>query len=79
MAVKNFPSGQPIVVAVHGRVLQAKTTRGGRRRVRYKIVKGPPGFFGPKFLTLREEGIIWARGWEGEAADALRVAVALST
>lgn len=82
--MKNFPAGMKIVVVTNlHEVIESVIARSGRGRIRYKF-----GYrfrktahvtfgWGPKRLLRSDEGTLWARGWEGPAADALRAEAAL--
>lgn len=70
---------------LQSRAVRARVLRGGRGRVRFRIEPEELVRFGakPKRLAAASvaaefEGEIWARGWEGEAADALRALAALA-
>lgn len=88
--VKNTPARVQILVLIAGRTWRARTLRGGRQRIRYKIDTtdkpelveaqriGKKWINGPKFLSQCDEGVMWARGWTGPAADALRSLAAMS-
>lgn len=40
--MKNFAAGQPVVVVILDGVVRARTVRGGRWRVRYRVEKDQP-------------------------------------
>lgn len=76
--MKNIPAGTPVLVVVKGTLYRARTTRGGRQRIRYKFVHTRNAvWWAPRFLELRDEGRVWTWGWEGVAADALRAGTAM--
>lgn len=86
--MKRLKAGQPITVVLLSKTYRARTLRGGRGRVRFKLVDvlvGEPAHnFGvagnnPYHATVDAgaEGIAWARGWDTHAARALKSATAL--
>lgn len=73
--------GAPVTVAVSDMIFTTTVaTIGGRMslRKRREVEEVRPGFFaGGVWLAYVDEGVTWCRGWDGEAADALKAAAAL--
>jgi hypothetical protein len=85
--MKRLKAGQPITVVLLSKTYRARTLRGGKGRVYFRLVDvlvGEPAHnFGvgpdPYRATADPgtEGIAWARGWDTHAARALKSATAL--
>lgn len=76
--VKKLKPGQKITVVLLGDTWRATALRRGKGRVYFKLVdllKGEKGYRGS--ADPRAEGIAWARGWDTDAAKALKSATAL--
>lgn len=85
--MKRLKAGQPITVVLLSKTWRARTLRGGKGAVRFKLVDtlvGEPahnfGVIPGAYIATAAagaEGIAWARGWDTPEAKALKSATAL--
>ena len=85
--MKRLKPGQPITVVLLSKTYRARTLRGGRGRVYFRLVDTLVGEPAHNFGVGRDpyraaayahdEHVSWARGWDTDAAKALAAATAL--
>ena len=76
--MKRLKPGHKITVVLLSATYRAKTLRGGKGRLYFRLVdllRGEKGYRGSAYP--RDEHVSWARGWDTHAAKALAAATAL--
>lgn len=74
--MKRLKPGHKITVVLLSKTYRAKSQRGGRGRVYFKLV-GDHHIPDRGIADFAAEGISWCRGWDTHAAKALKSATAL--